>query len=97
MFETTGVQHNCNAILLCFLIYPTRSTQFALINFYFIVQAAERRVALVLVDRGLDLATACSLDTSACLLDRVLNVLPRFSGHTTERAVDMSPLCSAFP
>ncbi|XP_059471742.1 sec1 family domain-containing protein 2-like [Neocloeon triangulifer] len=58
-------------------------------------KTAQNRLSIILFDRGLDLATGCNSDTSNCLLDRILSVLPPFPGHSAERCVDMSSLCIA--
>ncbi|KAG8231640.1 hypothetical protein J437_LFUL011481 [Ladona fulva] len=48
--------------------------------------------SLILVDRTLDLATPCSHGSFA-LLDRIMATMAHLSGHTTDVAVDMTPLC----
>ncbi|XP_046404379.1 sec1 family domain-containing protein 2-like [Ischnura elegans] len=47
--------------------------------------------SLILVDRTLDVATPCSHGSSA-LLDRIMASLPRLPGHTTDVAIDTTPL-----
>ncbi|XP_052741463.1 sec1 family domain-containing protein 2 [Bicyclus anynana] len=51
-------------------------------------------VSLIFVDRTLDLCGVTSHSTES-VLDKVMAVLPRFPGHCTDVAVDMSPLCEA--
>lgn len=53
-----------------------------------------RQASLILVDRTLDL---CGVTThsSESLMDKIMAVLPRFPGHATDVAVDVSPLTVA--
>lgn len=50
--------------------------------------------SLIIVDRTLDVCGVTNHSTES-VLDKIMTVLPRFPGHTTEVAVDMSPLCEA--
>uniref|UniRef100_A0A2A4J3N2 Sec1 family domain-containing protein 2 n=1 Tax=Heliothis virescens TaxID=7102 RepID=A0A2A4J3N2_HELVI len=50
--------------------------------------------SLIIVDRTLDLCGVTSFSTES-VLDKIMSALPRFPGHSTEVAVDMSPLCEA--
>ncbi|KAM3965112.1 sec1 family domain-containing protein 2 [Aphomia sociella] len=50
--------------------------------------------SLIIIDRTLDLCGVTSHSMES-VLDTVMSVLPRFPGHSTEVAVDMSPLCEA--
>ncbi|XP_048478289.1 sec1 family domain-containing protein 2 isoform X2 [Plutella xylostella] len=50
--------------------------------------------SLLLIDRTLDLC-GCASPAPECLLDKVLGVLPRLPGHSTDVTVDMTPLCEA--
>lgn len=52
------------------------------------------QAALILLDRSMDLASVTSHSLES-MLDKVMSVLPRFPGHSTDVAVDMSPLCEA--
>jgi hypothetical protein len=58
----------------------------------FLIQTAANRCSLILIDRTLDLASVTSHNTDS-LLDRILAVLPRLPGHTSDVAVNMSPIC----
>ncbi|XP_045772551.1 sec1 family domain-containing protein 2-like [Maniola jurtina] len=51
-------------------------------------------VSLIIVDRTLDLCGVTSHSMES-VLDKAMAVLPRFPGHCTDVAVDMSPLCEA--
>lgn len=55
-------------------------------------KTAANRCSLILIDRTLDLASVTSHNTDS-LLDRILAVLPRLPGHTSDVAVNMSPIC----
>ena len=57
------------------------------------LQSSSSRGSLILIDRTLDLvgASGHSFDT---LADRIIQLLPRLPQHTSDVAVDMSPLCS---
>lgn len=50
--------------------------------------------SLIIVDRTLDVCGVTSHSTES-VLDKILALLPRFPVHSTEVAVDMSPLCEA--
>ena len=56
-------------------------------------QSLSSRGSLILVDRTLDLVGAAS-HTFDTLADRIIQSLPRLPQHTSDVAVDMSPLCS---
>lgn len=51
------------------------------------------RGSLILIDRTLDLVGPAS-HTFDTLADRIIQLLPRLPQHTSDVAVDMSPLCS---
>lgn len=57
-------------------------------------KTASNRCSLILIDRTLDLASVTTHNTES-LLDRILAVLPRLPGHTSDVAVNMSPICDA--
>uniref|UniRef100_A0A2H1V2I0 SFRICE_015326 n=1 Tax=Spodoptera frugiperda TaxID=7108 RepID=A0A2H1V2I0_SPOFR len=50
--------------------------------------------SLILIDRTMDLCSVTSHGTES-VLDKIMAALPRFPGHCTDVAVDMSPLCEA--
>lgn len=52
----------------------------------------ERTVSFILLDRTLDLCTACSYNTES-LLGRILCTLPHLNHHNNDIAVNMSPFC----
>ncbi|PNF41889.1 Sec1 family domain-containing protein 2 [Cryptotermes secundus] len=57
-------------------------------------KTAANHCSLILIDRTLDLASVTTHDTES-LLDRILAVLPRLPGHSSDVAVNMSPVCDA--
>ncbi|XP_026736435.1 sec1 family domain-containing protein 2-like [Trichoplusia ni] len=50
--------------------------------------------SLIIVDRTLDVCGVTSHSTES-VLDKIAATLPKFPGHSTEVAVDISPLCKA--
>ncbi|XP_077286035.1 sec1 family domain-containing protein 2-like [Arctopsyche grandis] len=55
---------------------------------------ASGQASIVFIDRTLDI---CGVTThsSNSVLDKLMTLLPRFPGHSTDLAVDISPLCEA--
>ena len=49
-------------------------------------------VSLILIDRSLDLCTACTYNTES-VLGRILCTLPHLNHQNNDVAVNMSPLC----
>ena len=49
------------------------------------------RGSLLLIDRSLDVSTATSHSLDS-LSESIFGLLPRIEGHTTDVAVDMSPV-----
>ncbi|ESO85938.1 hypothetical protein LOTGIDRAFT_235701 [Lottia gigantea] len=56
-------------------------------------KVAKERASIVFIDRTLDLSS-CSTSQYDCLLDEIMNILPRVPGHHNDVMVDMSSLCS---
>ena len=54
-------------------------------------QSASNRGSVVLIDRTLDLVGPCGHNTET-LADRVIQLLPRLPHHSSDVAVDMTPL-----
>ena len=57
------------------------------------IQAGKVKASLLLVDRTLDMASACGHHTET-LVDRIVRSLPKLEGHANDVRVNMAPLCS---
>ena len=59
----------------------------------FLLQAGKIKASLLLVDRTLDMTSACGHHTET-LVDRIIRSLPKLEGHANDVRVNMAPLCS---
>ncbi|XP_065846392.1 sec1 family domain-containing protein 2-like [Oscarella lobularis] len=57
-------------------------------------KTTSNKASLVLIDRTLDMV-GCASHLSDCLADRIVGLLPKFHSHSSDVAINMSPMFSA--